>query len=97
MRPVQQSDAIYLRQDDWGGFYDYMSPPVLETWTDGTPYRYRLRRPCIIGPYAKSGHGSHATAAQLTLLRFTEKLHRLPPLTERDAPAGDMPDYIDFS
>ncbi|MGH2524272.1 MAG: alkaline phosphatase family protein [Anaerolineales bacterium] len=96
--PQWNSTALFLVWDDWGGFWDHVDPPVLEEWEDGTPFRYGHRVPCmVISPYAKPGYASHETHSLVSLLRFTETLFRLEPLTERDANASTMLDCFDFN
>jgi phospholipase C len=95
--PQWSSTAVFLVWDDWGGFYDHVPPPVLESWTDGTPFRYGFRVPCIIvSPYARAGYVSHTLHSHVSLLRFVESIFGLEPLTERDANASDMLDCFDF-
>jgi phospholipase C len=95
--PQWGTTALFLVWDDWGGFYDHVEPPVLETWEDGTPFRYGHRVPCIVvSPYARRGHVSHETHSLVSLLRFAETIFGLEPLTERDAAASDMLDCFDF-
>ena len=90
--------AIFLWWDDWGGFYDHVSPPEIETWSDGTPYRYGFRVPClVISPYARAGFVAHPISSQLSILKFAETLYGLSPLTERDAAAENMLACFDFA
>ena len=35
--------AIFITWDDWGGWYDHVTPPEVEKWTDGTQFRYGTR------------------------------------------------------
>lgn len=96
--PQWNSTALFLVWDDWGGFYDHVEPPVVEEWQDGTPFRYGYRVPCLaISPYARPGYVSHATHSLTSLLRFTEAIFDLDPLTERDASASTLLDCFDFT
>jgi phospholipase C len=71
---------------------------VVETWTDGTPFRYGHRVPClVISPYARAGYVSHELHSHVSLLHFAETLFDLEPLTERDAAASAMLDCFDFN
>jgi phospholipase C len=95
--PQWRTTALFLVWDDWGGFYDHVEPPVVERWSDGTPFRYGHRVPCIvISPYARSGHVSHILHSHVSLLHFAETIFNLEPLTERDANASDLLDCFDF-
>ena len=52
--PDWSSTAIFLGWDDWGGFYDHVSPPAVDQ--NG----YGLRVPgIVISPYAKRGFVDH--------------------------------------
>lgn len=96
--PQWGSTAVFLSWDDWGGFYDHVTPPVLEKWSDGTPFRLGQRVPCTVAsPYAKPGYVSHRQYSHLSLLKFVETIFGLKPLNERDANAGDMLDCFDFA
>ena len=95
--PQWRSMALFLVWDDWGGFYDHVEPPVVETWTDGTPFRYGFRVPgIVVSPYARPGYVSHELHSLVSLLRFAETIFSLEPLTERDANASNMLDCFDF-
>ena len=95
--PQWPTTALFLVWDEWGGFYDHVEPPVVETWKDGLPSRYGHRVPCIvISPYARSGYVAHDMYSHVSLLRFAETIFDLEPLTERDANADNMLDCFDF-
>jgi phospholipase C len=95
--PQWPNTALFFLWDEWGGFYDHVEPPVAEPWTDGSPYRYGHRSPCIvISPYARPGYVSHTFYSHVSLLRFAETIFNLEPLTERDAAAENMLDCFDF-
>ncbi len=71
---------------------------MVERWSDGTPFRYGHRVPClVISPYARPGYVSHGLHSLVSLLRFTETIFELPALTERDAQASPMLDCFDFT
>ena len=48
------STAIVVVWDDWGGFYDHVSPPQLDY--QGLGFRVPM---LVISPYAKQGYVSH--------------------------------------
>ncbi len=79
--PDWKSTAIFLSWDDWGGFYDHVTPPRVDQ--NG----YGLRVPAIvISPYAKSGMVDHQTLSFDAYDKFIEDdfLHgqRLDPRTD---------------
>jgi phospholipase C len=95
--PQWPTTALFLVWDEWGGFYDHVEPPVVETWEDEMPSRYGHRVPCIvISPYARSGYVAYDMYSHVSLLRFAETIFDLEPLTERDADADNMLDCFDF-
>jgi phospholipase C len=95
--PQWRNTALFLVWDEWGGFYDHVEPPVVERWENGSPYRYGHRAPCIvISPYARPGYVAHTLYSHVSLLRFTETVFDLEPLTERDEKAHTMLDCFDF-
>jgi phospholipase C len=67
------NSAIFITWDDWGGWFDHVDPPNVETWNDdgthpfydNTQFRYGSRVGCIVlSPYAKSGYISTAAATK---------------------------------
>lgn len=96
--PQWNSTAVFLMWDDWGGFYDHVAPPLVERASDGTPFRYGFRVPClVISPYARRGFVFHQLASFVSTLKFIETLYGLPPLNQRDASANDMFGCFDFA
>ncbi len=65
--PDWNSTAIFLSWDDWGGFYDHVTPPHVDQ--NG----YGLRVPgLVISPYAKQGYIDHQTLSFDAYLKFIE-------------------------
>ena len=89
--------AIFITWDDWGGWWDHITPPEVEKWTDGTQFRYGGRVGCLVlSPYARSGYMSHALHSHVSLLKFCERNFGLPPLHARTTAADGMEDCFDF-
>jgi phospholipase C len=106
------STAIFITWDDWGGWFDHVTPPVKETWQhthaqrpadafpefDGQPFRFGSRVPCLVlSPYARAGYISHQENSHVSLLKFCESNFGLAPLNQRDAASNGMSDCFDFS
>jgi phospholipase C len=92
------STAIFVTWDDWGGWADHVDPPEVETWSDGSQFRYGGRVPCLVlGAYAKARHVSHVQHSHVSLVRFCETTFGLPSLNARTAAADDMGDCFDYS
>jgi phospholipase C len=99
------NSVIFITWDDWGGWFDHVDPPNVETWKDdgshpsydGTQFRYGSRVGCLVlSPYAKSGYISKALHSHVSLVKFCETNFGLSPLNQRDANADDMSDCFDF-
>ena len=88
--PDWKSTAIFLKWDDWGGFYDHVDPPKVDE--NG----YGIRVPAlVISPYAKRGYVDHQTLAPDAYLKFVEDDflggQRLDPKTDgRPDPRPDV-------
>jgi phospholipase C len=90
--PEWNTTAIFMTWDDFGGFYDHVPPPVVDSL--GLGPRVPL---IIISPYAKAGYVSHTQYELSSILKFIEELYGLPPLTSRDADANDTTDSFNFT
>ncbi|TMD20787.1 MAG: hypothetical protein E6I99_13375 [Chloroflexi bacterium] len=89
--------VIFITWDDWGGWYDHVTPPLVEKWTDGTQFRYGSRVGCLVlSPYARTGYISHTQHSHVSLVKFCEKTFGLQPINARDRAADDMSDCFDF-
>jgi len=90
--PCWTNSVIFLCWDDWGGFYDHVPPPKLDT------YGYGIRVPSlVIGPYIKQGYIDHQTHSFESWLHLLEERFGLVPMTARDENADDMLECFDFS
>jgi phospholipase C len=93
-----EKTAIFITWDDWGGWTDHVDPPKVETWSDGSQFRYGNRVPCLVlGAYAKTGYVSHAQHSHVSLIRFCEATFGLQSLNARTAAADDMGDCFDYT
>jgi phospholipase C len=100
------NSVIFITWDDWGGWWDHVDPPNIETWTQaspqpnykGTQFRYGSRVGCLVlSPYAKKNYISKMLHSHISLLKFCESIFSLPPLNQRDANADNMSDCFDFT
>ncbi|MEP6757705.1 MAG: alkaline phosphatase family protein [Actinomycetota bacterium] len=92
------STAVVMVWDDFGGFYDHVSPPHYDVMGLGP------RTPAlIISPYTVAGSNPDGGSIDSTVyefssvLRFMENLHGLDPMTERDAQASPLAGAFDFT
>lgn len=89
--PYWQDTAIVVAWDDYGGFYDHVAPPTVDTYGEG------FRVPAlIISPYARHGYVDHSQFEFGSLLKFVETVFNVPSLGTRDVQASDMLDAFDF-
>ena len=90
--------AIFISWDDWGGWYDHVTPPNIEQWSDGTQFRYGSRVPCLVlGPYARGGYISKTLHSFVSIVKFCEENFGVPSINQRDGSADNMSDCFDFT
>ncbi len=89
--PDWNSTAIFVLWDDWGGWFDHVAPPQIDSM--GLGYRVPLM---VISPYAKHGYVSHVQYEFGSILKFTEETFGLAPLAASDLRANDLSDCFDF-
>jgi phospholipase C len=87
--PQWNEMAIIVTWDDWGGFYDHVTPPA-HRCKNGQVYRGGFRLPLIlISPYAKKGFVLSTPAEQASVPRLVEDLWGVPYMSTRDPLARD--------
>jgi len=87
-----RSTAIFLTWDDFGGWYDHVPPPRV----DSVGYGFRVPL-LIISPYARAHLIDHTLSDHASILSFIEAKFGLPPLATRDARASNLLEAFDFS
>ncbi len=90
--PFWNSTAIFITWDDWGGWYDHVNPPQIDSM--GLGFRIPL---IVVSPYARHGYVSHVTHEPSGFLTYIEKLFGLPNLGSRDVLADDYSDCFDYT
>ena len=90
--PYWQSTAIVLTWDDYGGFYDHVAPPQIDS--SGLGFRVPA---IVISPWAKPGYIDHTQYEFSSMLALAEHTFNLPSLHVRDAISNDMNDSFDFN
>jgi phospholipase C len=92
------STAILVTWDDWGGWYDHVTPPIEPVYGY---YQLGFRVPLlVVSPYTPAGYVSNKQHDFGSILRFVETvfgLGRIPPGTFADARADDLMDFFNFS
>ena len=90
--PYWSNTVIFVTWDDWGGWYDHVAPPQINS------YEYGFRVPMIVvSPYAKPAYISHRPHDFGSILKFVEETFDLPSLGYADAPADDFSDCFTFT
>lgn len=96
--PYWQNTAIIITWDDFGGYYDHVTP----TNVDNLGYGFRVPL-LVISPYAyatdnpSSPHIGHTQLGFGSVLKFAEQVFNLPSLGKADATDGDLMTEFDFS
>lgn len=84
--------AIFITWDDWGGFYDHVTPTIYNS------FELSFRVPLIVvSPYAKTGYVSHTQHEFGSILKFVEETFSLSSLGTTDARSDDLSDCFSFS
>jgi phospholipase C len=106
--PLWPKTAVFITWDDWGGWFDHVTPPLVSRWTGGghagyrgSQFRYGPRVPCLaVSPYARRGI-DHSLLSHSSIVKFCIRLFGLQPWA---APAllpadlsGDMWSLFDFN
>lgn len=86
------SASIFVTWDDYGGFFDHVPPPEVDS------FGYGFRVPClVISPYAKAGFIDSTVNDHTSILKFVETRYGLSPLSTRDAKANGLLEAFDFT
>ena len=98
--------AIIITWDDWGGWYDHVSPAPPTGPGLINSYEYGFRVPLIVvSPYAKPAYISHQVNDFGSILKFIEKNFGLSNVAPGASPAyadatsftGDLSDCFNFN
>ncbi len=85
------SSAFMLLYDDWGGWYDHVTPPQVDN------FGYGLRVPALlVSPYARKGYIDNTQLDFTSILKFVEENWNITPLASRDTAASNFLEAFDF-
>ncbi|HTT34473.1 MAG TPA: alkaline phosphatase family protein [Thermoplasmata archaeon] len=90
--PEWNSTALFITWDEYGGFYDHVVPPTVDS--NGWGFRVPL---LVVSPYAREGYVSHVNESFPSILHFIEDRFNLGCLTAEDCNATLPLDYFDFN
>ena len=92
-----KSTALVIVWDDFGGFYDHVPPPHLDTMGLGPRTPALIMSPWTVRGESRDGGSIDSTTYEFSsVLRFIELLHGLRSLTDRDANADPLTGAFDF-
>jgi phospholipase C len=95
--PAWPRTLLIVTFDEWGGFFDHVSPPAAADVRPELQQR-GFRIPCVlISPYARRGRVAHDTYDHTSILKLLEWRFGLAPLAMRDAQAANLAAALDFS
>ncbi len=96
--PYWANTVILINWDDWGGFYDHVSPPIDPKYGY---YENGFRVPLlVVSAYTPAGYVSQQTHTTGSILKFIETafgLPVIPPGDFVDARSDDLMDFFNFS
>jgi len=84
--------VIFVTWDDWGGWYDHVTPTIYNSYEDG--FRVPL---IVISPFAKAGYVSKVPHEFGSILKFIEENWGLGSLDQTDQRADDLADCFNFT
>jgi len=86
------TSALMWSYDGWGGWYDHVPPPRVDS------HGYGFRVPALlVSPYAKRGVVDHTVLDYTAMLKFIESNWQLAPLSTRDQQSAGLVSAFDFS
>jgi phospholipase C len=90
--PYWGDTAIFITEDEGGGYYDsgYVQP--LDFFGDGTRIIF-----LVVSPYATGGRVAHDYADHVSILKFIERNWNLPPVTHRSRDNFPNPFALPFN
>jgi phospholipase C len=95
--PAWPRTLLNVTFDEWGGFFDHVSPPAAADVRPELQQR-GFRIPCVlISPFARRGRVAHGTYDHTSILKLLEWRFGLEPLSMRDAQATNLAAALDFS
>jgi phospholipase C len=106
--PAWERTLLIYTYDEHGGYYDHVPPPAarvpdgvppqLEAGETGDYSNYGPRVPAIIvSPYSRPGGVTNETHDHTSVLATIESKWNLPALTNRDANAATVMDFLDLN
>jgi phospholipase C len=89
--PYWDSSAFLWSYDDWGGWYDHVVPPQV----DSIGYGFRVPA-LMVSAYARKGYIDSTQLDFSSDLKFIEQNWNIQPLAARDAQSNSILEAFDF-
>jgi len=86
------TSAFMWTYDGWGGWYDHVPPPKV----DSRGYGFRVPA-LLVSPYAKKGEVNHTVLDYTAMVHFIESNWKLAPLSTRDKQSAGLASAFDFN
>src|SRR5829696_932196 len=86
------TSALMWTYDGWGGWYDHVPPPSV----DSRGYGFRVPA-LLVSPYARKGEVNHTVLDYTSMLHFIETNWKLAPLSTRDEQSAGLGSAFDFT
>jgi phospholipase C len=86
------TSALMWTYDGWGGWYDHVPPPSV----DSRGYGFRVPA-LLVSPYARKGEVNHTVLDYTSMLHFIETNWKLAPLSTRDKQSAGLASAFDFT
>jgi phospholipase C len=86
------TSALMWTYDGWGGWYDHVPPPRV----DSRGYGFRVPA-LLVSPYAKKGVVNHTVLDYTAMLHFIEANWNIKPLSIRDRQSAGLASAFDFT
>ncbi len=90
--PLWNSTAIFITYDEFGGFYDQVSPPVFH----GVQLGFRIPL-IVVSPYAKEDYISSTLLTHTSILAFIDYNWKMKALNTLVSESNIPLDFFDFS
>jgi phospholipase C len=95
--PAWPRTLLIVTFDEWGGFYDHVSPPAAKDVKPELEQRGFRIPAVLISPFARRGHVAQGVYDHTSVLKLLEWRFGLAPLSQRDAEARNLAEALDFS
>jgi phospholipase C len=100
--PQWKRGALFILYDEWGGFFDHVTPPRVpdlraSTALDKDFGQMGFRIPAVVvSPYARRGYVDHSIYGFESILKLIRYRYGLAPLTPRDLYANNIAHAFDW-